>query len=533
MRLANERRQPRPGPGLRRIALPRALILVAFLLGTPSAFAQPREQAQPVDGALVAWGELDQDDDKLRRRATARLAVAGAGQFTPDQVTPWTALAADDASWLSPLTLEACDGGARSAEGLAAELEQASLDLQFGRLDRARELLEGAEGGLACLDGLISAEGLHSLWFLRGALEYLEGREGEARLFLRRAAQVDRNARFDDSFPPALHDLAVRAKDEALAARKGRASFLVQEAVVRFDGRPVTPTGAGSVEVGPGLHVVQVERAGELTTRLLRTEGVGGGGGEELLVVADRATAHGALQALFEPTERRPPVAEFGGRLLDAWLASAGKPWALMVDASPRRGEPRVVETRSLSDEVIEYEGRPRRGDDFTRRVRLAGTFGWRGQQGGAGVNDAARNYLVWSVGVWVPVHWWVRLGIDLRFSHTNNPQPVDAADPDGETNNCCTLPELSFRGRLEWPTGRLRPYAEGAVLIAWPYSFDPEHPTSTGLARAAWGTEAGAGLLITPGADRRIGVNFGGQVGLASEIRAWVRVFVGLEVRL
>lgn len=380
----------------------------------------------------------------------------------------------------------------------------------------------------------MDAATLHSLWFLAGALEYLEGREAEARLFLVRAAQADSAARFDDSFPPALHDIAVQAKEEALQARVGRASFVLADGEVRVDGRPIALVeGGASAQVGPGVHLVQVRRGDVVQTRVLRTEGVPYAAEQDLLVVAGRDALHAALEALFEPPARRGPAGERGARFLQVWLAAQGLPWLLVVDASPGGGELRVVEARGLADEVIPYEGRPKRGDDFTRRVRLAAYAGLRAQQAGLGVNDPGRAYVQWSVGLWIPVHWWLRTGVALSFAHTNNPQPVDAAEPNGETVACCTLPELSFRLRGEWPTGRLRPYLEGALLLGWPYSLDPEHPETTGMSHAVWGVETGVGVLLTPGQERRIGINLGVHLGAATEIRGWLKGIVGIEVRL
>jgi hypothetical protein len=536
MRVDPERGGTQPRPGPRRGSLPTPLIALltavalALLLPAPaSAAKKSAPPPEPTDGALLVHGPADLDPDKLLKRGATTLFVAGAGQFTADQLRVGRTVA-DDGPWLGPAPATACapDATPLPAAELGSRLTQVASDLQFGRLERARTTVGELVAGLPCLDAFVAQEDLYRLWFLAGALEYLEGRTAEARLALSRAALVDRDAAFDEAFPPALHDLLVRAKDEVLRRPEVRIVALLDGGELRLDGRAAhLQSGRGFVELRPGTHVVQVGDGETVRTRLLALEGVPLREGTTVLAAVEAAALDIALTALLGPHGFAKVDGTLAVWALHAWLADKGLPWALVADAGPGGipSEMQVVHVDAVTGGASPYLGRPSRGDRFTRRARIAAYVGWRGQQAAAGLQDEGRSYLEWSVGLWLPVSWVVRTGVSFDFSHTA------VADEDGEVR-CCTLPELGFRLRAEWPTGWGRPYLEGAFLVLWPYLQLGEQPVDPGRNHAVWGTEAWVGAIFTPGRVRRVGINVGVGAGAATEIRGWLKLRVGAELR-
>ncbi len=341
---------------------------------------------------------------------------------------------------------------------------------------------------------------------------------------LARAAIVDNAAPFDESFPPALHDLLVQAKDEVL--RRSEALVVVgSPRAVYVNGRAAGReiTGFAMVPLRDGSHhLVQFETAsGAMDSRLVRLDG-------------QPFRADDPVAAVLDPDALRDQLSHalpgqgpaFGALVLHAWMAEQRLPWVLLVDATGEAGpgDPVVFQVHPLSPDMTVYEGRPTRGDAFTKRVRLAAYAGYRAQQGGTGPEDAARSYLQTQIGVWVPIHWVLRTGVTVQLAYTPNNQGDQI---------CCALPEIGFRLRGEWPTGRLRPFVEGAMLIGWPFSHDPEAPETSGVNHPVWGWETGVGLLWTPGQARRIGINAAFLAGRESEILGWLKLQVGVEIRL
>lgn len=513
----------------RQRLLPVAL-LIALLAPRPTAAALPDPDATPA-GALLAHGPATMSPAKLSKRGSTALFLAGAGQFSTEQVQPWTTLVDGDGSWFGPAPTQGCadPSAALTPATLEARLDETAGDLLFGRLEQARVSLDAAIPALPCFDAFVDRDVLYRLRFLKGALDYLDGRTAEARLELSRAALVDTEASFDESFPPALHDLLVRAKDEVIRRPEVSVVILYEGAEVRLNGRPVPlDAGRGSVALRSGTHLLQVQVGGRTESRVLSLEGVAIQPGTTVLAVADPAGLDPALGALLAEGGASSPLGQLAGGLLHAWLASHGLPWLLLVDAGPGQGaEPMILQVDALSAGVSVYDGRPSRGDRFTRRARISLYAGYRGQQPAEGSEDPARSYFEWSLGLWMPVSWVVRTGVTIDLSHTRG----SYTGADGETVSCCTLPELGFRLRGEWPTGWGRPYLELAFIVAWPF-LDLTIERPSGENHAVWGTEGWVGVIFTPGRHRRVGINVGAGGGAATEIRGWLKFRVGAELR-
>ena len=509
-----------------------ATLVAALVLASPGVAASASSSSDPApEGALVAYGPASVPSARLSKRGSTALFLAGAGQFRADRVQPWTELVSEEGSWFGPAPTLGCTDPSRalSPSALATGLDAVAADLLFGRLEQARASLAELVPALPCLDGFVDQASLYRLRFLDGALEYLDGRTAEARLELSRAALVDTEATFDESFPPALHDLLVRAKDEVIRRPEVGVVILLDGAEVRLNGRPMSlQAGRGSIALRPGTHLLQIRAGGRTESRVLSLEGVAVQPGATVLAVADPAGLEPALSALLGENGRSSTLGQLGGGLLHAWLADRGLPWLLLVDASPgTTTEPTVLQVTALAEGVSVYEGRPARGDRFTRRARISLYGGYRGQQPAEGSEDPARSYFEWSLGLWMPVSWVARVGVTVDLSHT----PGSFTDEAGETVNCCTLPELGFRLRGEWPTGWGRPYLELAFIVAWPFvDLTIERPA--GENHAVWGPEGWVGVIFTPGRHRRVGINVGAGGGAATEIRGWVKFRVGAELR-
>jgi hypothetical protein len=508
-----------------------APLFAALALVAGGVQAAPAASEPAPDGALIAYGSTSTPVAKLSKRGSTALFLAGAGQFRSDQVQPWTSLVEPGGSWFGPAPTASCGdpSAALSPSALGSRLDAVAADLLFGRQEQARASLDELIPALPCLDGFVDQASLYRLRFLKGALEYLDGRTAAARLELSRAALVDTGATFDESFPPALHDLLVRAKDEVIRRAQVRVVVLLEGAEVRLNGRPVAlDSGRGSIDLRPGAHLLQVRSGGVVRSRVLSLEGVAVQPGATVLAVADPAVLGPALAALLAEDGRSSTLGELGGGLLHAWLASRGLPWLLLVDASAGpSAEPTILQVDALTAGVSVYDGRPARGDRFTRRARIALYGGYRGQQPAEGSEDPARSYFEWSLGFWMPVSWVVRTGVTIDMAHT----PGSFTDADGQAVSCCTLPELGFRLRGEWPTGWGRPYLELAFIVAWPFvDLTIERPV--GQNHAVWGPEGWVGVIFTPGRHRRVGINVGAGGGAATEIRGWLKFRVGAELR-
>lgn len=510
-----------------------AKALLAACLALPSfALAGPQPPTGGVGGALVAFGPESWPADKLGRRGASALFLAGAGQFAADEILPWTDLAGEEPVWVGPAPMASCPAGAAplAASDLPARLDEVASDLLFGRLQPARESLAQIASALPCLDGFAAQADLFRLWFLRGALEYMEGRPSEARLELSRAAIVDSEAAFDETFPPALHDLLVRAKEEVLRRPRASAAVLLPGGEIRLDGRPATlADGRAEIRLAQGPHLVQARVGGTTMTRVVTLEGLSVQEGVTILGLADRAGLSSALADLLGEGGPGSQGGALAASFVHAWLAQRGLPWALLVDAGARPGlEPRVVQVQALAAGASPYLARPARGDRFTSRARLALSVGYRGQQPERGSGRRPGSYLAWSLGLWLPVSWVARTGFTVGMSHTS----VQVEDPSaGEDASCCLLPEVGFRVRGEWPTGWGRPYLEGAFVVLWPF-VDLTRTQSQAERRAVWGPEGWLGLLLTPGRHRRVGIDFAAGAGTATEIGGWIRFRAGAELR-
>lgn len=488
-----------------------AAFLLTLLLAAP---------ALADEGALFAHSVAPLDDDALSKKGSLLLRSVGAGRFEPADVRPSSTLLADG-TWLGPAPLEACPTDPIAAASLPKATGAAAEDLAFGRMDRAAAALADIAGKLACLDAPVETAQLYRLWFLTGALHHLQGREDAARLALTRAALVDRDQTFDESFSPAVRDLLVRAKEEVLSRPVGALLVVANGTEVRVDGRLVQVVdGRGEVPLIAGDHLVQRTTNNATESRIVRLSGFPLRPGSAVLVVAEATAVQTALSNLASPDS---PEGTAARRLVQAWLLAHAEPSALFAFVGKVQDTSRVWQVDAMSGAALPYQSRGGRGDVFTRRARLAAYLGYRAQARGS---EEAQGYGDLSLAVWASVSWLLRVGIAGGLS-------IAPTERDDGTVGTLVLPEISGRARLESPTFLVRPYGEVAGTISWPYApGDVGGVPVGGYDDPQFGLEAWGGVVFVPGQDKRVGINVGVGGGAATNIGGYLRIRAGAELR-
>ncbi len=469
---------------------------------------------------LLLHGDDDSDSESARRRAIRLLTVEGAGRYEPDDLVPWTDLVGD--GWAGPAPRVPCPRGEplRAAASLAAEVETAVQGVQFGRNDVALAALTGVADALPCAGEPLDDALLARLWFLTGAVHFLEGRAAESRAGFERAALVDFAVAFDELFPATLHDGLLAAKNGVLGRGAARIVVLA-DAEVRVDGRLVpTEAGVGWVDARVGPRLVQVTSQGRTTSAVVDLAASPSRDGVASLTIVDRAGLDAGLRAL--EASDPPAAAEHAAAAVLGILAERGDPYAMLIAsrADRARGERALTALDVVAARTGPYTVRSSRADAFGRRARVSIAPMYRGLSRS---RESALHYGGVEVVGWVPVHWLVRAGFGARWTAT--PRPA----PEGKTA-CCSTFEVSPRVRLERGNGTFRPFGELGFLLFWPASTT--EGTAPGALDVAAGFDVGGGLLVTPGQARRVGVGLSGFGGAIAGIGPMISVRVSAELR-
>ena len=489
----------------------RALFTVTLLL-----FATPAVAQEESSELLVLHGDGDSASDAERRRGIRLLATQGAGRFGSEALLPWTDLLGDGLAGPAPRT--PCESGEtlRATASLSAELDNAVLAVQYGQNDTAISTLDGVADSLPCAGEPLNDAFLARLWFLLGAVHFLEGRRPESRAAFERAALVDFSVAFDELFPATVHDALLAAKNGVLERDEARVVVLI-DGQVHIDGRAVpVKGGVGWVDARVGTRLVQVTTGGRTSSFLVDFSAVPAREGVASLVVMDRAGLDGALRRLEGDGDPTPTAALLG------ILAERGDPYAVLV--ASRRDRTRDERALTALDVVTTQAGpyRPRtsQADVFGRRARVAVAPIFRVL---SRPKEDPLNYGGVEVVGWVPVHWLVRAGFAARWAFTPRPAPEGA-------NACCSTFEISPRIRLERGDGTFRPFGELGFLVFWPAS------TTEGVAPSALdvaaGFDIGGGLMVTPGEARRLGIALAGFGGAVAGLGPMAEVRVSVELR-
>ncbi len=450
------------------------------------------------------------------RSATSQLLLHGA-DAPPESYEYLSAWSAAGDRWTTTVPAAGCRSGAPifNEEGLSKVLDGAETDAQFGKFDRAAGTLDQLIDRLGCATGEPTAEQIYDLWFLRGAVAYHQGATGAARRYLARAALVPGQFPFDESWPPALHELLAEAKTELLQRPSAPLVVLHGDATVRLNGATLAAErGRVVVDLTAGVHLVQIATPTEERTVLLDMEGISLRPEIPAMAVVEPASFEAALVALEEGTDDDLAAAAAG--VLLAETASRDADWAILVVArKPGRSEmDRVLRIDPLGRSVAAFSGARATSDRFSRRLRIALAFETRSQARPG--DEQAFNYAGGSVTLWGSLAPAFRVGAGITVVGTNQPAPT------GKTR-CCALPSADARFRVEYPKGLVRPYGELGVGIVWP-TGDP--------AIVTWSAEAGGGVLFVPGVEKRIGVNLGVMAGNAALLGGYLKLRVAAELR-
>jgi hypothetical protein len=292
---------------------------------------------------------------------------------------------------------------------------------------------------------------------------------------------------------------------------------LHRDAVVRLNGAVLaSDDGRVGIALRAGVHLVQVTTPSEERTLLLDMEGIPLRPEVPAVVLTDGPSLREALVSLQDDPEGDRAAAARGILLAEA--ASRNASWGLVVAARKREGERRaqtaVLRVDPLARTVTPFSGAPARSDMFARRGRIALAVESRRQARGADAEGLT--YGGGSITLWAPIAQVVRVGAGFTIVGTS------AEAPPGKTA-CCALPSVDGRLRIEFPKGVVRPYGELAGGVLWP-DGDPEV--------VSWSLEGGGGVILVPGAVKRIGINLGALAGNVAAIGGYFKLRVAAEVR-
>lgn len=294
----------------------------------------------------------------------------------PSRVLPHDVLAGPSRPLVANLTLEACEGdtiefepGAR-ADAVMSSVLGFDLEGADGELSELRTLL-------ACSATVVPTRTLARVSFLEGALRFDQGVPEQAAEAMADAAGLDWDYTGERGFPAAHLELLSAARD---GLRSGRLFVWAGPGVtaVHIDGQAAEDPGPAGVELGRGLHLVQLETADGLRGLWVRTTGA-----ESTIVMP------GAGRALWRDLPRGAGadkglglmiLDEFGGRSGDVhmlqyrgrsryaltWPGGGGTPTRWSEGEDPR------VRPDAEGDEFAAVAKA-----DQPRRLRLAVGAGW------------------------------------------------------------------------------------------------------------------------------------------------------------
>jgi hypothetical protein len=498
--------------------LPLRLILWSIFLVLLLA---PAAQAQD-DVLYLAFSDTDLSARSLRSKATLALIGEGAGRVEPTAIQTIEELIPQQRAWLGNAPRTMCDSGQSglTREAVTFGLKTLSDQILFGEFDQARVTADRLMGRLPCLVDPIDQAVLYRFWFLRGALEFTDGRLAKAEFELARAVLVDANGAFDATFPEAFETLLAKVRRDVLRRTSAQVAIALTGAKVWVDGSPLALEADRRILSLPlGTHLIQVERNNKVEGALIELSGLSVRANVPVLAILDKPSLAMGLGAL-AGDEAAVGWRAQGRAAILCWLAEKQASWALLVQH--RKGKmAAVLQADLLSATVRSFRKGPTRGDIYTLRARLGFRGGYRLLRVGGPdvVVDEYRHYGTVSVMIWSRLSWLLRIGGELGFGHTPNPEAAVGDE------KCCFLPQGAVRLRLEQPTGTFRPFGEIGLLLLAPYGQDDAYIAVPGF-------EILGGVVVTPEPTRRIGIEIGAGFGIAPQLGNWVSLRAGPEVR-
>lgn len=344
--------------------------------------------AAPAFGPSLAFADVVVHDGGVGRdKDAAARAEEHSGQ-RPARVLADDVLAGPSRPLASDLTLESCEGDAIPFEpGPRVDaLTEAVLGFD---LEAADGILSELRTLLSCSSTVVPARTLARVAFLEGALRYDQGVPEQAAVAMADAAVVDGDYPGERGFPAAHLELLSAARDGLQA---GRLSVWPGPDVsaVYADGQPVDRAGSQGIELGRGLHLIQVETDDGLRGHWVRTRAaestlvMPGAGRSVWRAMGSGPGADAGLSLMLQD--------EFGGRAGDVhvlqyrgrnryavtWPAGGG-PLAVWDEAAaeaPSKRQPKAG-TRAARSTTKAKAGTASGSQDDARRLRLAVGGGW------------------------------------------------------------------------------------------------------------------------------------------------------------
>ena len=492
---------------------------LALVISPPLSLAEGSN-----DVVYLAFSENDLALRTLQSRARLAMLAEGVGTVDPSTVLELGDVVDGGVEWLGAATLRTCSGGqSRSATQFESDLSSVLESLDFGEYETAKVKGSALYQSLPCLTEFLSVEQVQTFWFLLARLQFGLGEVSEAEALLMRAVQV---APFDGlaaGSSESLMNLAASAQRRALDAAATPFLFGLAATEARVDGRAVDlSTGIAELIVPLGIRLVQVQVGDRVETSLVELDGVVTRPGVPTLTVVDSATLRRGLLALGDGPKAPGEVELATGALL-CWLAERGTSYAVLVQH--RKGtRDTVLQVDQLAATVRGFRKGPVRGDIYSHRARLGIRGGYRGMMVGepGGEIQEGYHYGTLSMTVWGRLSWLLRIGGEVGFSYTDNPEAAVTSN-----ENCCFLPFVSIRLRLEAPKGLVRPFGEAGLQLLVPSRPEGDEPFV-----AIPGIELSGGAVITPEPSRRFGITIAGGIGVAPTLGGWATFRAGPEVR-
>ncbi|MCK6526322.1 hypothetical protein L6R50_01745 [Myxococcota bacterium] len=329
------------------------LILGLALAGGPGgAFAAPGSTGVVVYGGKRDQGGVAVDVARWRLGDSARV--------------PWQAVARGDSAALAPgvpfvvgsSAVGRCGANPVSLEALRSSLAAVRQEVDGLLLPAARRDLGVVDAAIPCLGDVVEGRDLTTPQFLRGVLEFYDGRIDGATEAFRAALDSDPTLQWDDSYPPDVKEVFERARAGAAVAALAPAKVRValSEGSQGFlDGKPLRE---GMASVAPGAHLFQVRRDDVVRTVRFEADAArevglydgesawarltsGDGGAEATSLLAALAAAHGAGRACAWTGRARGPVACWDqGQAVAVVGASPSDPAAAVAAAASGAGRP-------------------------------------------------------------------------------------------------------------------------------------------------------------------------------------------------
>ncbi len=247
---------------LARRTLALGLIVCLFLPAIPrSSWA-----ADSVGGVVIFSGS---DSSQARTQAVS----AARWKFQDPANAPWQPVAVESAlewgdgrAWVVGVPGTTCKGDAVAVDAVKASLQAVRTQIDGLLLTSARQDLELVEAIFPCVSDVLSTKDITAPFFLRGVLEYYEGKIDAAASAFRGALSMDGSLQWDESYSPEVKSVFEQAQAgqavASLAPAKVRLS-VSRGASGFLDGKP---SASGLYPVAPGRHVFQVKKGSRVST---------------------------------------------------------------------------------------------------------------------------------------------------------------------------------------------------------------------------------------------------------------------------